>query len=229
MGGCAYARGYEARMNSSAAFGISVEESDILVESLGYNLEDKLSHVFFSVSPRSVSALNETLRSLLLDNHFMKKLMVDQDRRVIDSNKFYKVKIAPIILFTDDTSGNRSKQYNAYESWSMKCAALSFKERSSIANIHFTSAIPKKDGAGGISLLPCIVDDLKQLEEGMIMYSAEHDEDVLVVAPLLWLEADTPCHSELCGLYSPTSLYPCRKCYTRLRRGKQNLEPVGHT
>ncbi|KAI8144005.1 hypothetical protein BJV82DRAFT_608052, partial [Fennellomyces sp. T-0311] len=32
------------------------------------------------------------------------------------------------------------------------------------------------------------------------MYSAEHKEDVLVYAPLLLIEADNPCHSDLCCL-----------------------------
>ncbi|KAL0086580.1 hypothetical protein F4703DRAFT_1724397, partial [Phycomyces blakesleeanus] len=118
----------------------------------------------------------------------------------------------PIILFTDDTSGNRSKQYNPYESWSMKFAALSYEERSSIENIHFLSAIPKKKGASGMSLLPKIVEDFKRLKNRLVMFSAKDNENVLVASPLLWIEADTPCHSELCGLRVPTSLYPCRKC-----------------
>ncbi|KAL0081895.1 hypothetical protein J3Q64DRAFT_1623137, partial [Phycomyces blakesleeanus] len=134
------------------------------------------------------------------------------------------VRISPIILFTDDTSGNRSKQYNPYESWSMKFAALSYEERSSIENIHFLSAIPKKKGASGMSLLPKIVEDFKRLENGLVMFSAKDNENVLVASPLLWIEADTPCHSELCGLRAPTSLYPCRKCYVRLQRSMPNLQ-----
>ncbi|KAI8326027.1 hypothetical protein EDC96DRAFT_593591 [Choanephora cucurbitarum] len=118
-------------------------------------------------------------------------------------NKFYKVKISPIILFTDDTSGNRSKQFNAYESWSMRLASMSFKDRSSIDNIFFLGAVQKKNGASGISLLSTLVEDLMKLERGVLMYSTIDQEEVIVVAPLLWIEADSPCHSELCGLLRP--------------------------
>ena len=76
-------------------------------------------------------------------------------------NKFYKVKISSIILFTDDTSGNRSKQFNAYESWSMRLASMSFKDRLSIDNIFFLGAVQKKNGASGISLLLTLVEDRK--------------------------------------------------------------------
>lgn len=113
---------------------------------------------------------------------------------------------------------------------SMKCGAMSSQQRQSISNIHFISAIPKKDGASGVSLLPAIVRDLRALENGVVMYSAELNEDVLVAAPLLWIVADMPCHSESCGLQNPsTTLYPCRKCYMRIRRTKHRLlEPMTH-
>ncbi|KAI7865392.1 uncharacterized protein EV154DRAFT_162074 [Mucor mucedo] len=62
----------------------------------------------------------------------------------------------------------------------------------------------------------------------MIMYSAEEDENIVVVAPVLWIEADTPCHSELCGLLSPTCLYPCRKCYILLRKGIASQKGVDY-
>ncbi|KAI8136831.1 hypothetical protein BJV82DRAFT_637994 [Fennellomyces sp. T-0311] len=45
------------------------------------------------------------------------------------------------------------------------------------------------------------------------MYSAEHKEDVLVYAPLLLIEADNPCHSDLCCLKGLKTLYCCRSCY----------------
>ncbi|KAL0081574.1 hypothetical protein F4703DRAFT_1758683, partial [Phycomyces blakesleeanus] len=49
---------------------------------------------------------------------------------------------------------------------------------------------------------------------------------VLVVSPLLWIEADTPCHSELCGLGAPNSTYPCRKCYIKLQSRIPKLNEV---
>ncbi|KAI8336858.1 hypothetical protein EDC96DRAFT_578892 [Choanephora cucurbitarum] len=102
------------------------------------------------------------------------------------------------------------------------------KERSSIENIHFVGALQKKDGASGVSMIPALVQDLLMLERGVIMYSALDREKILVTAPLLWIEADSPCHSELCGLLGLTTLYPCRKCYILLRRGQNALLDAQH-
>ncbi|KAI7881207.1 uncharacterized protein EV154DRAFT_568328 [Mucor mucedo] len=60
------------------------------------------------------------------------------------------------------------------------------------------------------------------------MSSAEEDENVVVVAPVLWIETDTPCHSELCGLLSPTCLYPGRKSYILLRKGIASQKGVDY-
>ncbi|KAI8378910.1 hypothetical protein BD560DRAFT_487811 [Blakeslea trispora] len=147
--------------------------------------------------------------------HPLRKLAANQP------GKYYKVRISPIILFTDDTSGNKSKQFNAYESWSMRCASMTFKERSSLENMHFIGAVQKKEGISGVSLIPCLVEDLVKLENGVVMYSAVDNEDVLVVAPVLWIEADSPCHSQLCGLYGLRTKCPCRKCYVDLSRGAE--------
>ncbi|KAL0077317.1 C2H2-type zinc finger transcription factor [Phycomyces blakesleeanus] len=183
-----------------------------------------------NIFARGLTRLSPAHDFLLFGVHPMKKPMplsvlpgnVDRDA------VFYKVRIVSIILFTDDTSGNRSKQYNPFESWLMRCAALPFKDRNSIANIQFLSTIPKKDGANGMSLLPAIVDDFKKLEKGVKMFSAEDNEYVLVVAPILWIEADTPCHSELCGLLGPATTFPCRRCYIELRRAKDFVKDLSY-
>ncbi|OAD71822.1 hypothetical protein PHYBLDRAFT_72696 [Phycomyces blakesleeanus NRRL 1555(-)] len=160
----------------------------------------------FSVSPRKIDPVLPVHWSLLLVPHFLKRHIPQDLDNLNNKNHFYKVRIAMITLFTNDMLGSWSKQYNPYKSWSMKCAALSFEEKSLIENIYFLSAILKKDGASGMSLLPVFVKDLKMLEAGLVMFSAEDNEHVLVVGPLLWIEADTPCHSELCGLRASTCL-----------------------
>ncbi|KAL0086097.1 hypothetical protein F4703DRAFT_1942633 [Phycomyces blakesleeanus] len=40
-------------------------------------------------------------------------------------------------------------------------------------------------------------------QNGLVMFSAKDNKNVLVASPLLWIEADTSCHSELCGLCMP--------------------------
>ncbi|KAL0092321.1 hypothetical protein J3Q64DRAFT_1718582 [Phycomyces blakesleeanus] len=182
----------------------------------------------YSVSPGKVFHLISRRKTLLEEPHFLKRHVLYETGKPIDPKLFHKVRIAPIILFTDDTSGNRSKQYNPYKSWSMKCAALSYEKRYSIENIHFLSVIPKKKRASGMSLLPTIVEDFKRLENGLMMFSTQDNENVLVASPLLWVEADTPCHSELCGLRASTWLYPCRKCYVVLQRTTEKLKDEVH-
>ncbi|OAD65644.1 hypothetical protein PHYBLDRAFT_176032 [Phycomyces blakesleeanus NRRL 1555(-)] len=221
-----FVQGYMVYILEGGQFiGIEVESTSIKLETLlGVDSTPVDVALCYSVSPGKVFHLIPRYKSLLEEPHFLKWHVLDETGKPIDPKLFYKVRILPIILFTNDTSGNRSKQYNPYESWSMKFAALSYEERSSIENIHFLSAIPKKKGASGMSLLPKIVEDFKRLENGLVMFSAKDNENVLVASPLLWIEADTPCHSELCGLRVPTSLYPCRKCYVRLQRFMPNLQ-----
>ncbi|KAL0084760.1 hypothetical protein F4703DRAFT_1794121 [Phycomyces blakesleeanus] len=220
--------GYIVRTpKDGCSIGIEINHTDINIESfLSVDTTPLNTSLCCSISPDTIISLIPTHRKLLEEEHFLKRLICDGTDQENNRRKYYKVKIAPVILFSDDTSGNTSKQFNPYESWSMKCAALSFEERCSIENILFISAIPKKKGANAASLLPEIVDDLKKLENGVVMFSAEDNAYVLVVSPLLWIEADTPCHSELCGLGAPNSTYPCRKCYIKLQSRIPKLNEV---
>ncbi|KAL0093855.1 hypothetical protein F4703DRAFT_1790277 [Phycomyces blakesleeanus] len=140
------------------------------------------------VSPEKIDPVLPVHQSLLIVPHFLKQRISQGSDNPNNKNHFYIVRIASITLFTNDTSGSWLKQCDPYKSWSMKYAALSFEERSSIENIYFLSAIPKKDGASGMSLLPVFVKDLKMLENGLVMFSAEDNEHILVIAPLLWIE-----------------------------------------
>ncbi|OAD74568.1 C2H2-type zinc finger transcription factor [Phycomyces blakesleeanus NRRL 1555(-)] len=163
-----FARGYLVRAISIVCYGVEVTVTDLRVEQISYvdTIPVERDH-YYSISS-SLTRLSPAHDFLLFGVHPMKKPMplsvlpgnVDRDA------VFYKVRIVSIILFTDNTSGNCLKQYNPFESWLMRCAALPFKDRNSIANIQFLSTIPKKDGANGMSLLPAIVDDFKKLEKG---------------------------------------------------------------
>lgn len=103
-------------------------------------------------------------------------------RRKTD-NSLMKVVNVPITLFSDDTSGNKSKQYNKYDSFLMVPAALSFEERNSRENYHFICTSNRALSA--VDMLPPLVDDLCLLEKGIEMYSAQYDKYVLVVSPIL--------------------------------------------
>ena len=45
--------------------------------------------------------------------------------------------MVPLVLFTDDTSGNKSKQWNKFDYWALRIAGLPIHENSMLHNIHF--------------------------------------------------------------------------------------------
>ncbi|KAI9477115.1 hypothetical protein BDB00DRAFT_776005, partial [Zychaea mexicana] len=67
------------------------------------------------------------------------------------------VKIVPVNLFTDDTSGNRSKKWNKFDSWSLTPAALPLAERNKRENTHLIAVHNKLTA---LEMLPFIVEDL---------------------------------------------------------------------
>ncbi|CAO3600929.1 unnamed protein product [Absidia cylindrospora] len=134
----------------------------------------------------------------------------------------YPVKVAPIILFTDDTTQNSSKQYNKLGSWSMTCAAMTMEERNRRENIKFIGAVAGSDGLDAMAMIPGLMKDLKKLEQGVVMYSLKHQGPAIVVAPLLCITADNPRHADLCGIKHSTTKFPCRKCYYKKPQKKMN-------
>ena len=45
------------------------------------------------------------------------------------------VLMLPLILFSDDTSGNKSKQWNKFDSWCVKLAGLPNEDNQKLQNI----------------------------------------------------------------------------------------------
>ncbi|CAO3622172.1 unnamed protein product [Mucor hiemalis] len=131
-------------------------------------------------------------------------------KRIKRDGNLMKVVLAPLMLFSDDTSGNVSKQYNLFDSFLVIPAAMSYDARSSKNNCFFICTSNKK--LSSMDMLPPIVDDLLTLENGVEMYSIVEKENVLVVAPLLLIQADNYRHSELSMHKGSTSTSFCRKC-----------------
>lgn len=46
------------------------------------------------------------------------------------------VVMVPLILYSDDTSGNKSKRWNKFDSWCLKLAGLPNYENQKLENIH---------------------------------------------------------------------------------------------
>ncbi|KAL0078700.1 hypothetical protein F4703DRAFT_1796786 [Phycomyces blakesleeanus] len=112
-------------------------------------------------------------------------------------DRLMKVVICSLNLYSDDTSGNFSKQYNKYNSYLIYFAVIS------------------------LEMLSLIVDDFVELEKGIVMYSKDHDEDVLVVAPLLLFMGDNPWQSQLAMHSKTLRKHFCRKCHLEAPQSTQ--------
>ncbi|KAL5479531.1 hypothetical protein EMCRGX_G023059 [Ephydatia muelleri] len=108
------------------------------------------------------------------------------------------VVMLPLVLFADDTSGNRSKKWHKLESWFLRLAGLPTRE-----------------------LGKPIVEELAMLEnEGIEVYDAFRQQNVLVVAPLMCIIADNPMASQLLNHLTGGVLKYCRFCMVG-----RNLDP----
>ena len=94
-----------------------------------------------------------------------------------------QVVMVPLILFSDDTSGNKSKKWHKFECWYLSLAGLPRHQNARLDNIHFVSC---SDSVSALDLSFPIAKELTKLEcEGMVAFDALYQEEVLVVAPLM--------------------------------------------
>ena len=119
----------------------------------------------------------------------------------------------PVILYTDDTSGNKSKQWNKFDSWCVKLAGLPKKENSKLHNIHFVCCSNK---VSVMDMSAPLASELQELEAtGVDAYDAALQETVLVVAPVMCAICDNPRHSEIMNHLGPSAIKYCRICMVR--------------
>ncbi len=121
----------------------------------------------------------------------------------------FPVVISPLILFSDDTSGNRSKKWNKFDYWCLTLAGLPASESRKFHNIHFLSCTNK---LSSIDIAGPLVEDLKKLESGILMYDAFLNMEVMVVAPIMAVLADNARASELVNHLGSRAKKFCRKC-----------------
>ena len=120
------------------------------------------------------------------------------------------VVMLPVVLFCDDTSGNKSKKWHAFNSWSLMLAGLPPAENGKIANIHFVSC---SDVVSALDMAVPIAEQLGDLElNGIEAFDAVLNQNVLVVAPLMCILADNPRASELLNHLGSTARKFCRMC-----------------
>jgi hypothetical protein len=171
----------------------------------------------------SLSLANNGAYSQLSHHHSLFMMKVGQVHDKAASFGVSKVKLIPLTLFSDDTSGNTTKKWNCYDSWIMTPAALSLQERNKYENQFFLCTHHNLNAMDSASPL---VDDLKLLEDGLKMYDVEYDENILVYAPVLFITGDNVRHAEIVCHKGSRATCPCRKCYWQLDPVQPRNTPV---
>ena len=125
------------------------------------------------------------------------------------------VVVAPLLLYSDDTSGNRSKKWNKFDCWCFMLAGLPRHLNAQLPNIHFIACsnevcIASIERSQCMFVTPTfilhpqvavlemarpIVEELLMLEKGVQMFDAYLGKDVLIVAPVLAVLGDNPRHA----------------------------------
>lgn len=119
------------------------------------------------------------------------------------------VAMVPLVLYCDDTSGNKSKKWNGFDVWALMLAGLPKHENSKLQNIHLISA---SNCVKALEMAKPIVEDLLRLEQGVMMFDSAIQSNVLVVAPVLCILADNVRASELTNHCGSTANRYCRMC-----------------
>lgn len=122
------------------------------------------------------------------------------------------IQMVPLILYSDDTSGNRSKKWNKFDNWAVLLAGLPKIDNAKLENIHLIAASNK---LSAIEMSDPIVQDLLKLEEGVVVYDAFMKMDILIVAPVICSINDNGRASELVNHMGSTANKFCRMCQVR--------------
>jgi hypothetical protein len=123
------------------------------------------------------------------------KIQQAQSMRIQAADKI--VKMVPLNLYSDDTSGNRSKKWNKHESWLLSLSGLPFNETQSLYHVRFIStsniagALEQAEG-----VVQSIVDDL---EKGVVAYDASMGAEVLIFGGVFCFQGDNPMQSLMCS------------------------------
>ena len=117
--------------------------------------------------------------------------------------------VAPLILFSDDTSGNRSKKWNKFDYWCLTLACLPVSEARMFHNMHFLTC---SNRLSSLEIAGPLVEDLKVLEKGFVLYDSLLQKDVMVIAPVMAVLCDNARASELLNHLGSRATKFCRRC-----------------
>ncbi|KAI9330557.1 hypothetical protein BD770DRAFT_449530 [Pilaira anomala] len=117
------------------------------------------------------AGINSDISRLWSDYNRYKRIIPGSSE---NDQKFRKAVISPIVIWFDDASGNKSKQYNVFDSYLMYLNNMPLEKRTRRENAMFFCTSDKNLQA--VNMLGAIVEDLKQLEEGIEVYSYSHND-----------------------------------------------------
>ena len=117
--------------------------------------------------------------------------------------------VTPLLLYSDDLSGNLSKQWNLVDCWCILFAGLPRKMNHQLRNIHLLCA---SNTVSAVQMMGLIVSELCALEQGMEVFDEKMQECVLVVAPVLAIMCNNPRASQIVGHMTGRPSKFCRVC-----------------
>ena len=98
-----------------------------------------------------------------------------------------RVDTVPITLVLEDFEGNLTKKWNKMRIWTMQVAGMSMAGNTNLSSMAFL--FTSSNNSVCEPSMP-IVDEFMRLENGIPMFDAKYDEEVLVTAPKGLLKYD---------------------------------------
>ncbi|KAG2369048.1 hypothetical protein BDR07DRAFT_1447877 [Suillus spraguei] len=133
----------------------------------------------------------------------------------------HRVVAYPVLLYCDDTSGNRSKKWNEHNTFLMNAAGLPREHMQREYNLSF---ICTSNIAPPLEMLEGIVE---QLETGIWAYDCSYHDIILVIISVLALLGDNPMQSEFACHAGLMSKFFCRCCWVKGKDVADMLEVGG--
>ncbi|KAG8719402.1 hypothetical protein FRC09_011167 [Ceratobasidium sp. 395] len=135
------------------------------------------------------------------------KYMPHPLRRQADGREVYSV---PLIVFQDDVSANRTKQWNKHHVVYASNAALPREELNRASNVKFVCSSPH---AKPLEMMGCVMQMCEEtFEAPIVVWDAATEREVLVRMYALCISADNQMHVEHCSSTGMQSNLFCRMC-----------------
>ena len=118
--------------------------------------------------------------------------------------------VLPLGVFSDETSGCRTKQGNFHESCSISFLSQSFADRQLSCNHHLVSTASM---VLPIEQFKALAKEFQQLESGVMGINGETGGKIIIVAAIAALLGDNPRQSTFASHRGPRARQNCRFCY----------------